>query len=168
LEIAGFLRDSGLGTRNAAGMGMPGSNVGDPETYAIIGAAMEVHREFGCGFLEAPYHRAMLIELGLRGIAARTQVPFRLTYKEQDLKLLYRADLVCFESVLVEIKAVAGLGGIEQAQAINYLRVSGLTRALVLNFGGPSLEYRRIVSADRPGGRPARQGMKRDYGDSGD
>ena len=96
---------------------MPVSNVGDPETYAIIGAAMEVHREFGCGFLEAPYHAAML----------------------------------CFESVLVEVKAVAALGPIDQAQAINYLRVSGLTRALVLNFGAASLEYRRIVAGDRPG-----------------
>ncbi len=133
------------------------SNVGDPETYGIIGAAMEVHREFGCGFLEAPYHAAMLIELGLRGIPTRTQVPFRLTYKQQDLKLLYRADLVCFESVLVEVKAVAALGPIDQAQAVNYLRVSGLTRALVLNFGAASLEYRRIVAGERPGrGSPGR------------
>ena len=112
---------------------------------------MEVHRELGCGFLEAPYHAAMLVELALRGIPTRTQVPFRLTYKEQDLKLLYRADLLCFETVLVEVKAVTALGPIDQAQAINYLRVSGLTRALVLNFGAASLEYRRIVAGDRPG-----------------
>jgi len=133
---------------------MPGSNVGDPETYAIIGAGMEVHREFGCGFLEAPYHAAMLVELGLRGIPVRTQVPFKLSCKQQDLRLVYRADLICFESVLVEIKAVAALGPIEQAQAVNYLRVSGFTRALILNFGAASLEYRRIVAGDRPARRP--------------
>jgi GxxExxY protein len=117
----------------------------DPHTFAIIGAAMEVHTELGCGFLESVYRNAIVVELEARRIPFRTEVPFPLKYKERRLPLNYRADLVCFESVVVEVKALSALGPIEHAQAINYLKASGLARGLILNFGARSLEYRRVV-----------------------
>jgi GxxExxY protein len=121
------------------------AGVRDPHTFAIIGAAMAVHTELGCGFLESVYRRALVIELEARGIPFRTEVSFPLKYRERPLLLNYRADLVCFESVVVEIKALKAIGPIELAQAINYLKASGLPRGLILNFGARSLEYRRVV-----------------------
>jgi len=119
--------------------------VGDPETYLIIGAAMEVHRVLGCGFLEAVYRAALLAELILRGAPCRTEVIFPISYKESTLPVHYRADIVCFGSVKVEVKASSALGPIDQAQAINYMKVSGLRKALVLNFGSRTLQHRRLV-----------------------
>jgi GxxExxY protein len=120
-------------------------SIGDEETYAIIGAAMEVHRVRGCGFLEAVYRAALVIEMLLRNIPVETETTFNLSYKDRPLPLRYRADIVCFESVIVEVKASSALGPVDQAQAINYLRVSKLRRALVLNFGIHTLQYRRVV-----------------------
>jgi GxxExxY protein len=120
-------------------------SIGDEDTYAIIGAAMEVHRVLGCGFLEAVYRAALVVELQLRNVPVETEMTFNLSYKDRPLPLRYRADIVCFESVIVEVKASSGLGPVDQAQAINYLRVSKLRRALVLNFGIHTLHYRRIV-----------------------
>ena len=117
----------------------------DPHTFAIIGAAMAVHNELGPGFLESVYRAALAVELEARRIPFRTEVLFPLTYKGQRLSLNYRADLVCFESVVVEVKALTAVGPIEHAQAINYLKASGLARGLILNFGARSLEYRRVV-----------------------
>jgi len=117
----------------------------DPHTFAIIGAAMAVHNELGPGFLESVYRAALAVELAARRIPFLTEVPFPLAYKGQPLSLNYRADLVCFESVVVEVKALKALGPIEHAQAINYLKASGLARGLILNFGARSLEYRRVV-----------------------
>ena len=117
----------------------------DPHTFAIIGAAMAVHNELGPGFLESVYRASLAVELEARRIPFRTEVLFPLSYKGQRLSLNYRADLVCFESVVVEVKALRAVGPIEHAQAINYLKASGLARGLILNFGARSLEYRRVV-----------------------
>lgn len=106
---------------------------------------MEVHRVLGCGFLEAPYSKALKIELRLRGIPFATEVSFPLSYKGQSLALAYRPDLICFGSIIVEVKALPTLGGLQFAQAINYLRASDLRRALVLKFGARSLGYKRLV-----------------------
>jgi GxxExxY protein len=122
----------------------------DPQTYAIIGAAMEVHRVLGCGFLEAPYASALEIELQLRGIPISREVFFPLTYKGHALAERYRADFVCFESIVVEVKAMRVISDIEDAQLINYLRASGLWRGLLLNFGSKSLSYRRLVQGQKP------------------
>lgn len=121
----------------------------DPHTFAIIGAAMAVHTELGCGFLEAVYRNALMVELEARRIPFRTEVAFPLRYKARSLPLNYRADLVCFESVVAEVKALKAIGPIEQAQAINYLKASGLARGLILNFGARSLEFRRVVLSVR-------------------
>ena len=117
----------------------------DPQTYAIIGAAMVVHAELGCGFLEPVYQEAMQIELDSQGILNRPQAELLLTYKGKLMKTFYKPDFICFESVIVEIKALDRLGGIESAQIINYLKATGLKRGLLINFGAQRLEYKRFV-----------------------
>ena len=117
----------------------------DEETHAIIGAAMEVHRVLGHGFLEAPYAASLRIELRRRGIPFSAEVSYALHYKGEPLELMYRPDLICFDSIVVEVKALPAIGGTEVGQVINYLRVSGLRRGLLLNFGARSLGFRRIV-----------------------
>jgi len=89
---------------------------GDPRTYAVIGAAMEVHRTLGCGFLEAVYQEAMELELTTRDVLFARQVELPVFYKGQQLKTIYKADLLCFESVIVELKALSQMSGAEEAQ----------------------------------------------------
>jgi GxxExxY protein len=117
----------------------------DPQTYAIIGAAMTVHRELGCGFLEAVYQEAMELELATVGVPFAYQVELPVFYRGQRLKSFYRADFICYESVIVEIKALSQLGGTEDAQLINYLKATGHEIGLLLNFGTRSLEHRRRI-----------------------
>lgn len=117
----------------------------DPQTYAIIGAAMEVHRELGRGFLEACYHEALCMELTDRGIPFQPEVDLLVTYKGRELKCAYRADFICFENAIVEIKALAQITGVERAQSINYLKATGKRVGLILNFGADSLQFERVV-----------------------
>ncbi len=117
----------------------------DPQTYAIIGAAMEVHRVLGTGLLEAVYQEALAKEFGLRGIPYAREVDLVITYKNEPLACRFRADFICYDDIIVELKALSALGGIEEAQVINYLKATGLQRSLLINFGAPSLEYKRIV-----------------------
>ena len=117
----------------------------DPQTFAIIGAAMEVHRQLGHGFLELVYQTALAIEFQDRGIAYAAEVSLPITYKDKLLICAYRADFICFGSVLVETKAIARLTDADDAQLINELKATGLHRGLLINFGSPSLEHRRLV-----------------------
>jgi GxxExxY protein len=117
----------------------------DPQTYAVIGAAMEVHRELGHGFLEAVYQEALAIELAVKKIPFQREVALVVNYKGQKLACNYRADFVCYENLLVELKAISQLTGADEAQVINEMKATGMQRALLFNFGAPSLEYKRRV-----------------------
>jgi GxxExxY protein len=117
----------------------------DPRTYAIIGAAMEVHKQLGCGFLEPVYQEALTVEFSRRKIPFRREVTLPIFYKQVRLNTPYRVDFICFEEVAVELKALAQLSGTEEAQLLNYLKASGHEIGLLLNFGRRSLEYRRFI-----------------------
>jgi len=117
----------------------------DPQTYALIGTAMEVHSHLGSGFLEAVYREALCRELLARGIMFRAEVALPIYFKGERMTTAYRADLICFDRVLVELKALRSIGGAEMSQVINYLKASRLTIALLINFGASRLQYRRFV-----------------------
>jgi GxxExxY protein len=119
----------------------------DPETYKVIGAAMEVHRELGSGILEEVYHEALKIEFREKGIPFAHEVELRITYKGEPLRKTYRADFVCFDNIVVELKALQRISGKEKSQIINYLKATGLERGLLLNFGSESLQYSRFVNS---------------------
>jgi GxxExxY protein len=117
----------------------------DDLTYAIIGAAMTVHRTLGHGFLEPVYHEAMEHEFVACNIPYEREYPLPIQYRGKVLQTSYRADFLCYGKVLVELKALQKLSGTEEAQVINYLKASGLEKALLINFGAPSLEYKRLI-----------------------
>jgi len=116
------------------------------ETYKILGACFEVYKEKGCGFLEAVYQESLEIEFELQGIPANALVQIPLTYKGRKLKKTYEADFICFEKVLVELKAVSVLTDEHRAQTQNYLHATGLRVGLLVNFGHyPKVEHERFV-----------------------
>ncbi len=106
---------------------------------------MEVHKELGCGFLEAVYQEALEREFIDKNIAFESQPVVTISYKGKPLSKAYQPDFICYDEVIVEIKAISGLSGIEEAQLINYLKATGLHVGLLLNFGSTSLEYKRLV-----------------------
>ncbi|RZB29694.1 MAG: hypothetical protein SRB1_01974 [Desulfobacteraceae bacterium Eth-SRB1] len=117
----------------------------DKRTYKIIGAAIEVHKELGCGFLEAVYQEALGKEFAYQAIPFKPQPIIQIAYKGKALDKTYQPDFICYDEVIVEIKAISGLSGIEEAQLINYLKATGLKVGLLINFGAKSLEYKRLV-----------------------
>ncbi len=117
----------------------------DPRTFALIGAAIEVHRVLGSGFLEAVYQEAFAKELSGRDIPFRAESELPVFYKGEKLSTSYRADFVCYESVIVELKAVKQLTIIEEAQILNYLKATGFRTGMLFNFGAASLQHKRFV-----------------------
>ena len=114
------------------------------QTFAVIGAAMEVHKILGPGFLESVYQGALERELTLRRIPFERKVKLPVTYKDLVIGE-YEADLVVDKKFIVEIKAVSKFNASHQAQAMHYLTATGLRLALLLNFGTGSLEHRRVI-----------------------
>ena len=106
---------------------------------------MEVHRELGCGFLEPVYQEALAVEFKMQGIPYKKQQVIGIMYKGKPLEKKYQPDFLCYDEVIVEIKALSGLSGNEEAQVINYLKATGLEIGLLLNFGTKSLEHKRFV-----------------------
>ena len=106
---------------------------------------MEVHRELGRGFLELVYQTALSLEFQDRRIPFKAEVALRVRYKGKLLTCGYRADFVCFEDFLVEIKAISKLTTVDDAQLLNELKATGYQRGLLLNFGARSLEVKRLV-----------------------
>jgi GxxExxY protein len=133
----------------------------DPQTYAIIGACMAVHNELGPGFLEAVYQEALAIEFTLRGIPFVREKPLVIFYRGRQLSKRYDADFVCYESIVLEAKALSELIPKHHAQTIHYLKATQFERGLLVNFGAPRLEYKRAIlsqgwtksSADAADGR---------------
>lgn len=117
----------------------------DPETYAIIGAAMEIHRLLGHGFLEAVYQEAAVIEFQNKKIPFEREVSLQIQYRNTTLPTHYRADFVCFSKIIVEFKALSRLTSVEESQVLNYLKATDFRRGLLINFGTPSLQYKRLV-----------------------
>jgi GxxExxY protein len=115
------------------------------ESYDIIGACFEVYNEMGCGFLEAVYQECLELEFAERGIPFRPREKLVLRYKGMPLKRIYRPDFVCFEKIIIEIKALKAVSAEHRSQA-NYLKGTGYKLGLLVNFGQhPKLQYERIV-----------------------
>ena len=116
------------------------------EVFAIVGAAIEVHKELGPGFLEAVYQEALEIELAHRNIPFEGQKPLVVRYKGRQLKKEYVADLVCYGQIIVELKTIARLTEREEAQLLNYLKATGIRVGLLINFNSHGrLEWERRV-----------------------
>lgn len=116
------------------------------EVYQIIGAAMEVYNQLGNGFLESVYQEALALELQLRNIPFKEQVPLHITYKDQPLRHHYTPDMILFDEIILELKATSRIGPNEEAQLLNYLKASGLRLGLLVNFGAENkLEWKRMV-----------------------
>ena len=117
----------------------------DSRTYAVIGAALEVHRVLGAGFLELLYKDALEIEFNARRIPYRREVPCNIAYRGQQLRGDYQVDFICFDEVVLEVKGRSSTGPADHAQVISYLAATKRHVGLLLNFGTPTLEHRRFI-----------------------
>ncbi len=117
------------------------------ESYQIMGAAFEVYKDKGCGFLEAVFQECLAIELEDQNIPFVEKSPLGLYYKGRKLKQRYEPDFVCFDKIIVEIKAVKTLSDEHRAQVVNYLKATGMKLGILINFGHyPKVQYERFVN----------------------
>ncbi len=119
------------------------------ESYKIIGAAMEVHRLLGCGFVEPVYQEALEKEFVLRGIPFEREKELSVSYKGSQLSKTFKADFVCYGKIILELKAVKEFADEHYAQIYNYLRASGLDLGLLINFGSASIEFERVPASNK-------------------
>lgn len=124
---------------------MPFQPFPDDQTYKIIGAGMAVHAELGCGFLEAVYRAALPIEFERFGVPFAIEETLKISYKGRPLPVHYRVDFICFDDIVVEVKALDVISGRDEAQLLNYLKASGFRRGLIFNFGATSFQHKRRV-----------------------
>ena len=115
------------------------------EVHEIVGAAMAIHRYFGCGFTEKVYQDALEIELVNRNIPSVREAELHIDYNGQELSSTFKPDFICYDTIIVELKAVKELDDMHRSQAINYAKVAGCDIALLVNFGEPSLKFERFV-----------------------
>ena len=121
------------------------------EVYAVVGAAMEVHKSLGCGFLEPVYQEAFELELAARSIPFVAQLELPLYYRQQRLRKTYLVDFLVYNQIIVEIKALDCLSSRDEAQLINYLKASGMEVGLLINFGAEKLEWlHRVLTKEKP------------------
>jgi GxxExxY protein len=120
------------------------------ESYQILGACFEVYKEKGCGFNEAVFQECLAIEFGLRAIPFAEQVEVPINYKNRALKSRFKADFICYDKIIVELKAVSALVDEHRAQVLNYLYASGKELGLLVNFGRhPKVEYERFAATEK-------------------
>ena len=117
------------------------------EVFRIIGAAMNVSNELGAGFLEAVYQEALEMEFADNQIPFESQKKIEISYKNKTLKKKYIADFLCHGSIIIEIKAIKKITGIEEAQLLNYLKATGLPLGIIINFGNNTLEWKRYANS---------------------
>ena len=123
-----------------------GSLLFEEETFAIRGAVFEVYRELGCGFLEAVYQECLEKELCAKGVPFISQPELTLNYKGQRLQQTYKPDLICYDQIILELKAVKEISPEHKAQVINYLKATNLKLGLLINFGShPKVQIERFV-----------------------
>ncbi len=116
------------------------------ECFKIVGACFEVYNDKGCGFLEPVYQECLEIELEYQALPFTAQQELSLSYRGRRLKQVYKPDFVCFEKIIVEIKAVSALTDEHRAQVINYLHATGYQLGILVNFGAyPKLQWERLV-----------------------
>jgi GxxExxY protein len=118
----------------------------DPDTYSIIGAAMEVHKILGHGFLESVYQEALEEEFKVRDIPYEREFEIRIQYKEKLLNGYFKADFLCYDAIVVELKSIKAVTNIEEAQLLNYLKAAKIKKGLLLNFGTPRLDVKRYAN----------------------
>ena len=118
----------------------------EEETYKILGACFEVHKTLGHGFLEAVYQEALEMEFQLRNIPYQREKMLYINYKERQLKKHYVADFVCYDKIIIETKAISDLTSKDESQILNYLKVTNFKLGLLINFGRPSLQKKRIIN----------------------
>ena len=117
------------------------------EAYKIQGAVFEVYREIGCGFLEAVYQECLEEEFRRQAIPFLSQAELQIEYKGEILKQTYKPDFICYDKIIVELKAVKEIVNENQAQVINYLKVTGMELGLLVNFGSyPKVEIKRLIN----------------------
>lgn len=123
-----------------------GELIYEDETYAIKGAVFEVYKTMGAGFLESVYQECLEEELRIRGIPFVSQVEIKIDYKGKTLHQFYKADILCYDRIILELKAVSGLASEHSAQLFNYLRATKMRLGLLINFGHyPGVEIKRIA-----------------------
>jgi GxxExxY protein len=118
----------------------------EDESYQVRGAIFEVYKEMGCGFLEPVYQECLEIELTMRGTPFSAQRELQLRYKSETLTQTYKPDFICFEKLIVEVKAVREFAPEHRAQVFNYLKATGLRPGLLVNFGSyPKVDIERVI-----------------------
>lgn len=116
------------------------------ESFAIIGAAMEVYNQLGSGFVEKVYQDALEIEFELRGIPYKREEHLPVFYKGRQIKHDFFVDFICYDKIVIECKAVSEILNIHKIQTLNYIKINNLKLGIVINFSNQSLEYKRIVN----------------------
>lgn len=128
---------------------MEGALLHKNESFAIIGAAMEVHRTLGCGFVEPVYQEALAIELSKRNIPFEREKELTIEYKGNKLSKTFRADFICYDNIIMELKATSDFADEHYAQIYSYLKASKMDLGILINFGKTSLEYERIPASKK-------------------
>ncbi|MBU0559490.1 MAG: GxxExxY protein [Bacteroidetes bacterium] len=116
------------------------------ESYKIIGACMEVHKKLGAGFLESVYAEALELEFIKEDIPFEKEKKLSVYYDGKPLKKFFKADFVCFNTIILELKSAKFLADADYKQAVNYLKATKFKLSILVNFGTPSLTYKRILN----------------------